>query len=147
MTDPASIRSLPLGGIDHVAVAVHDADAAIATYTAVTGHEVIGDELVPAAGVRLVYLRAPSAGPDDTVLQLVQPTTTTAAVAEHLRARGEGLHHLCYRTSSLGQALSTRGTDAKAIFIGGHGLPCAFLAEEPHGVLIELTQRTEEKGH
>lgn len=51
---------------------------------------VVGDELLPDVGVRLVYLDA-----SNTFIQLVQPTTSTA-ITRFLKERGEGLHHICF---------------------------------------------------
>lgn len=135
-----------VGVIDHLAVAVSDADRAAADFQALLGYRVVGDEQVEAAGVRLVYL-APADQVEDTIaeapttLQLVQPIAP-GKVADFLSGHGEGPHHICFRTTDIERALRHAGRPHPdvAIFIGGGGRPCAFLSEQPHGVLIEFTQ-------
>ena len=136
MSDAAKV----IGLIDHVAIAVRDADAAIATYTGRLGYVVVGDEPVDAAGVRLVYLAHADAEPGQTVLQLVQPTAA-GPVGDFLKNHGEGLHHVCFATTDISRALSAAGdSDTSGVFVGGRGLPCAFLSDQPHGARIEFTQ-------
>jgi methylmalonyl-CoA epimerase len=136
MTELAEV----IGGIDHVAIAVRDADAAIATYTRRLGYVVVGDEPVDAAGVRLVYLAHADQAPGHTVLQLVQ-TLAAGPVGEFLANHGEGLHHVCFATTDIQRALRAAGdSDTSGVFVGGRGLPCAFLSDQPHGARIEFTQ-------
>lgn len=144
MSDSTSSPRI-IGVIDHLAVAVTDADRAAAGFQALLGYRVVGDEQVEAAGVRLVYL-APDQVEDTiaeapTTLQLVQPIAP-GRVADFLSGHGEGLHHVCFRTTDIERALRHAGRPQPdvAIFSGGRGRPCAFLSEQPHGVLIEFTE-------
>lgn len=140
MNDARNEAVSAIGGIDHVAVAVRDADAAIATFTRRLGYVVTGDDPVPAAGVRLVYLGQTDAPPGQAVLQLVQPTAP-GPIAEFLDTQGEGLHHVCFATADIERALIMAGeADTSGVFVGGRGLPCAFLSDQPHGARIELTE-------
>lgn len=134
------------GLVDHVAIAVADADQAAASFERTLDLRVVGDERVETAGVRLVYL-AP-AGPDandtalaPTTVQLVQPFRP-GTVADFLADNGEGLHHVCFQTLDIAASLRQAGVPdpAAAIFTGGRGRPCAFLIEQPHGAMIELTE-------
>lgn len=130
-----------VGAMDHVAVVVRDADEAAATLVELLGYLVVGDEAVASAGVRLVYL-ARSAAEDATRLQIVQPVAD-GPVARFLREHGEGLHHVCFRTSDVHRALRRMQQHDRGVFRGGHGQPCAFLQAEPHGLRVELTQSGE----
>jgi methylmalonyl-CoA/ethylmalonyl-CoA epimerase len=56
---------------DHIAIAVRDIDRALPYYVETLKLPVVGDELLPDMGVRLVYLDA-----GNTFIQLVQPTTS-----------------------------------------------------------------------
>jgi len=121
--------------IDHVAVAVKDADEAVTRFALDLGLIVSADVISADGGVRLVYLAA-----GDTTLQLVQPMRP-GAVADWLRAYGEGLHHICFDVPDLVGALaSLPDEDASAITMGGRGCPVAFIEARPHGVVIELTE-------
>ena len=132
MNDPA------VGAIDHVAIVVADADAAAGKLVELLGYLLAGDEVVAAAGVRLVYLADPGGG-GGTQLQLVQPVED-GPVARFLTERGEGLHHVCFRTNDVHQALRDAQHHERGVFTGGRGQPCAFLDTEPHGLRIELTE-------
>lgn len=143
MSDPSTAVAA-LGTIDHVAVVVHDADVAARTFAALSGHQVIGDEEVSAAGVRLVYLGLAHSNSHAAVLQLVQPLGE-GPISDHLAVHGEGLHHVCFRTDAIADAVLQRGTALTAIFTGGRQAPCAFLVATPHGVRVELTQRDQKE--
>ena len=132
-----------LPAIDHVAIAVRDADEAAATFTRLLGWQVAGDEIVAAAGVRLVYLIAAQPVPGlepDAQLQLVQPVAP-GGVADFFAEHGEGLRHVRFRTHNIEAALRAAGEQpAGLIFTGGRGQPCAFLTGAPHGARVELTE-------
>lgn len=136
-----------IGAVDHVAIAVADADRAAASFATLLGLRVVGDEQVEAAGVRLTYLSAAAERTGDDVtaapatIQLVQPFRP-GRVADFLADHGEGLHHVCFRTPDIQASLRRTGMPdpAQAVFVGGRGRPCAFLSEPAHGALIELTE-------
>lgn len=123
--------------VDHIAVAVHDADLAAHWYRNSLGMNVVGDELVSAAGVRLVYLATQNK--DATTVQLVQPVAP-GAVAEFLSVRGEGLHHVCFVVEDIAQVLERLGEAPGGIFRGGRGRRACFLTQQPNGVAVELTE-------
>jgi len=133
----AHIARVPSGvhRIDHVAIAVRDADIAAAGMIATFGLRPTGDVVSPDGLVRLLYLDAA-----ETTIQLVQPMQP-GPVATWLEANGEGLHHICFSVPDLADALEGlgQGPDVR-IAEGGRGCPVAFLAAPVHGVLIELTE-------
>ena len=121
--------------IDHVAIAVTDADAAIPYYTDVLGLTLIGDEIAEDPGVRLVYLAA-----GDDKVQLVQPVRP-GPVADWIGHHGEGLHHICFEVDDIPgsmQALDLR--PERPVFRGGRGRRACFVADTPTGINIELTE-------
>lgn len=125
----------PIGTLDHVAIAVHDADAALVHFRDVLGLPVVGDEIAEQPGVRLVYLDA-----GNTLIQLVQPVHSEAPVAHWLQENEPGLHHICFRVDDLAacaQRLAARG--ASAIFAAGRGAMAFFADEEPSNVKLEFT--------
>lgn len=139
---PSSPAASDVHAVDHVAIAVRDADEAARTFTRLLGWSVVHDEIVAAAGVRLVYLAhaAGAAGAVAAQLQLVQPVAA-GALADLVAAQGEGLHHVCFRTADIKGALLAAGQrETGGVFAGGRGQPCAFLTHEPHGARIELTE-------
>jgi len=122
--------------LDHVAIAVRDADQAIPYYRDVLGLPVVGDELAEEPGVRLVYLDA-----GNSLLQLVEPAREDGPVAEFLDQYGEGLHHVCFATDDMADAVARLdGTGQTRIFRGGRDRLACFLVERPNGVRVELTE-------
>jgi methylmalonyl-CoA/ethylmalonyl-CoA epimerase len=125
--------------IDHVAIAVADADAASRWYIERLGMRVAYDEAVTAAGVRLMYLAGAAADGPQTMLQLVQPFGP-GAVDTFLRERGEGLHHVCFAVAAIGATLAAAGDPGLGEFAGGRGRRACFLAAAPNNVNVELTE-------
>lgn len=121
--------------IDHVGVIVHDADAAAVQMESGLGLVRGIDWRDPEGRFRLLYLEC-----GDTTLQLVQPLRD-GALADHLRERGEGLHHVCFTVEDLDATLAALGTSIEtAPYMGGKGARVCFLAERSSGVLVELTE-------
>ncbi|MCD0443076.1 VOC family protein [Glycomyces sp. A-F 0318] len=125
--------------IDHVAVAAHDADGAARWYEASLGLRRVHDEVVDAAGVRLLWLAA-EADEGGASFQIVQPLGP-GPVADHLAARGEGLHHVCFAVDDAADFLRARGESEDQVFAGGYGLPCAFVEHAPPGIAIEIVEQ------
>jgi len=86
--------------IDHIAIAVHDLEAAIAYYRDTFGCDVAHREVVEADGVEEALLRVA-----DSYIQLLTPTREDSPVAKSLATRGEGLHHVGYRVANCAEAL------------------------------------------
>jgi methylmalonyl-CoA/ethylmalonyl-CoA epimerase len=127
--------------IDHVAVAVHDLDAAVAWHARVFGMEVVHRERVERDGVDEALLRVA-----DSYLQLLAPTREDSPVARFLARRGEGLHHVAYRVEDCAAALEAAvSAGARPIDLvprpGSRGTTVAFLHPAgAFGTLIELVQ-------
>lgn len=86
--------------IDHVAIAVHDLDAAIDWYRGALGAEVAHREVVERDGVEEALLAVA-----ESYVQLITPTRDDSPVAKFLDKRGEGLHHVGYRVPDCAAAL------------------------------------------
>jgi methylmalonyl-CoA/ethylmalonyl-CoA epimerase len=133
--------------VEHVSIAVRDAEAAARTFAAL-GFEPQWVEDLPSQGLRSHVLRA-----GGVVLELIEPAAAPAAAAgpaaaslgRFLARRGEGLHHLCLRVDSLEEA-------ARAVAAAGMRLvdPVPTVDEQgrrvfvhpdsAHGVLIGLVE-------
>ncbi|MFJ4207979.1 VOC family protein [Paenarthrobacter sp. NPDC089675] len=124
-----------LKAIDHVAIAVKDADQALGYYVDRLGLKVVGDEIADDPGVRLVYL---SVGADR--IQLVQPLRP-GPVADWIHERGEGLHHICFEVEDIESVLFDMPQEVhRSIFRGGRKRRACFLGDTPEGVNLELTE-------
>ena len=127
--------------IDHVAIAVHDLEAAIDYYKHVFGATVTHREVVEQDGVEEALLKVAQ-----SYVQLLTPTRPDSPVAKSLEKRGEGLHHVGYRVADCAKALQLM-IDAGATPIdkaprkGSRGTTVAFIHPKgSFGTLIELVQ-------
>ena len=127
--------------IDHVAIAVHDLEAAIDYYKRAFGATVAHREVVEQDGVEEALLNVAQ-----SFVQLLTPTRPDSPVAKSLEKRGEGLHHVGYRVADCAKALQSM-IDAGATPIdkvprkGSRGTTVAFIhPKSSFGTLIELVQ-------
>lgn len=140
---------MTIGAIDHIAVVVRSIDEALPRYQALFGWEPIDAPRVFASQhVRLCFLESGS-GPG-AKLELVEPTDEESGVARFLETRGEGLHHICLRTSDLaGDLEALAAADAELIDRtprpGAHGDVAFVHPRTLNGVLWELLQTVREE--
>ncbi len=127
--------------IDHVAIAVHDLEAAIAYYRDTFDAEVTHREVVEHDGVEEALLRV--AG---SYIQLLTPVRDDSPVAKSLATRGEGLHHVGYRVADCAAALARVKAEGHRVIDevprpGSRGTTVAFLhPKSAFGTLIELVE-------
>ena len=127
--------------IDHVAIAVHDLEAAISYYQRAFGATVDHREVVASDGVEEALLKVA-----ESYIQLLTPTRPDSPVAKALEKRGEGLHHIGYRVANcadaLAQMIAAGATPLdKAPRPGSRGTTVAFIHPKgSFGTLIELVQ-------
>jgi methylmalonyl-CoA/ethylmalonyl-CoA epimerase len=127
--------------IDHVAIAVHDLEAAIKYYADAFGAEVHHREVVESDGVEEALVKVA-----DSYIQLTTATREDSPIAKYLAKRGEGLHHIGYRVDDCAAALQSM-IDAGATPIdqaprpGSRGTTVAFVHPKgSFGTLIELVE-------
>ena len=127
--------------IDHIAIAVHDLDAAIEFYESALGATVEHRERVDHDGVEEAMLKVA-----ESYIQLITGTREDSPVTKYLDKRGEGLHHVGYRVDDCAEALASmvaagaRPIDAEPR-PGARGSTIAFIHPKGAlGTLIELVQ-------
>jgi methylmalonyl-CoA epimerase len=127
--------------IDHVAIAVHDLEAAITYYQNAFDATVDHREVVESDGVEEALLKVA-----ESYIQLLTPTRPDSPVAKALEKRGEGLHHIGYRVNNCADALAAMIAAGatpldKAPRPGSRGTTVAFIHPKgSFGTLIELVQ-------
>ena len=130
-----------LTNVDHVAIAVHDLEAAISWYRETFDATIVHREVVETDGVREALIKV-----GDAYVQLLTPLRADSPVAVFLERRGEGLHHVGYRVADCAQALAmATARGARAIDEvprpGSRGTTIAFIhPSASFGTLIELVQ-------
>lgn len=128
-------------GLDHVAIAVSDLDAAVALYRDVFGLEVAEIEEVPTEGLKVAIF-----GHGAGRIELMQPIAPTSAVAKFLEKKGEGLHHICIEVPDIEAAMAAlkeKGApllDEKPRIGAGGARVCFVHPKGARGVLLELRQ-------
>jgi len=127
--------------IDHVGVAVKDADAAIKLFEGLLGLKVQGSETVPEQKVRTVFLPV-----GETEVELLEATGPDSPIARFLEKRGEGMQHIAFCVENIEEALAE--LEAKGVTLidrkprmGAGGKKIAFLhPRDTFGVLVELSE-------
>jgi methylmalonyl-CoA epimerase len=87
-------------GIDHIAIAVADLDAAIQMFESVLGMKVKHREDVAGFQVKIATL-----GTGGTDIELIQATSPDSPVAKFVAERGPGLHHVALAVPDIETAL------------------------------------------
>jgi methylmalonyl-CoA epimerase len=132
---------MTLTEIDHVAIAVHDLEQAIAWYQENFEATVAHRERVESDGVEEALLKVA-----DSYIQLLTPIADSSPVAKYLERHGEGLHHVGYRVEDCGAALDVLKRNGARVIDehprpGSRGTTVAFVhPKAAFGTLIELVQ-------
>ncbi|MCC6987398.1 MAG: methylmalonyl-CoA epimerase, partial [Acidobacteria bacterium] len=127
--------------LDHIGIAVADADAGTAWYRDRLGLTVTHVEQVESQQVRAHFLPAGGA-----MLELLEATAPTSPIARFLEKRGPGLHHVALAVDDIAAALAElRAAGVRLIDEaprpGAEGALVAFLhPSAAGGVLVELKQ-------
>jgi methylmalonyl-CoA epimerase len=123
-------------GLDHLAIAVPDTDAALSVWRDTLGFTVLYSEDVNGGTVRLTHLDL-----GNTQLQLVQPLTPEHPLQAWLAKHGPGLHHFCLKVDDVSEAQhSSPVASAAQSHQGTRGKRALFLDKNAtQGVQVELT--------
>jgi methylmalonyl-CoA epimerase len=127
-------------GLDHIAIAVPDAEAALKLWRDRLGFQVLFREIVNQGSTLLVHLDLGNAQ-----LQLVQPLTTDHPLSQWLEQHGPGLHHFCLAVEEVektARELLDLGVEPgeRQPHQGTQGKHALFLdTTSTGGILVELT--------
>ncbi len=145
----AAARSLGLGPIDQVAYVVADLERSLPRYEALFGPFEVGTTPLRGCTIRgreadcVLRLAVNRSGPVE--IELIQVLEGDTPHAEHLRAHGEGLHHVRFRVDALEPKLAElEAAGYRTRFAKRFGPAVAFAyVETPAelgGSLIELLE-------
>lgn len=131
--------------IDHIGIAVKDLESSIKIYEEALGLKVKMIEEVEEFKVKIAFLPI-----GEVMIELLEPLDPKGLLADFIRKRGEGLHHIAYRVNDIEAALAKMKSvgiklrDEKPR-IGGAGAKVAFIEPESiNNVLVELVERKKE---
>jgi methylmalonyl-CoA/ethylmalonyl-CoA epimerase len=125
--------------IDHLGIAVRSLDETVPVYEKALGLRCEHREEVPSQKVRTAFFDV-----GGVHLELLEPTSPESPIAKFLADRGEGIHHIAFRTDNITDQLAqAAGAGMRLIhekpFEGAAGKLVAFLhPKSTHGVLTEL---------
>ncbi len=133
--------------ISHLGIAVADIEAAIETYTLITGQQSPETVEVPDQKVKVAIYVGGTEEHGGGRIELVAPTTPDSPVARFIERRGEGLHHICLYVDDIARKLAELKEAGVRLIdetprIGAEGNKIAFVhPSSAHGVLIELEEK------
>ena len=125
--------------IDHLGIAVHSIAEARHFYETVLGLTCEKEEEVASQKVRTAFFTL-----GETHIELLEPTADDSPIAKFLSSRGEGLHHVAYRSSDVDEQLKqAKDNGCKLIhetpITGAGNKQVAFLhPKSSHGLLTEF---------
>ncbi len=132
-------------GLDHIAIATDDLQAAIKRFLEDFGIPLAGTEVVPTESTSTAFFPLPG-----TRRELAPPLAGQGPIAASVAKRGPGLHHICFSTDDIEgdiERLRAKGYrfTSDAPKPGAHGTRVIFLhPKSTGGVLIELAQHPTE---
>ena len=125
--------------VHHVAFAVEDLDAAVATYQRLFGARIELRGRMDDQGVEAAYLRI-----GDGRIELVSALGEDTAVGRFLAKRGPGMHHVAFEVADVGAALRSLASAGVEVIdqeprpgLGGHEVSFVH-PDSVHGVLVEV---------
>ena len=126
--------------IDHIAIAVNDANLALENYKKVLNIDKIDFEEVPSEKVKVVMLNL-----EDTRLELLEPMEDASPISKFLKERGEGIHHIAITAdeieSDVNNAMEKGMRFLGNIRSGSYGRKITFIHPKSlNGVLVEFCQ-------
>ncbi|WP_319531685.1 methylmalonyl-CoA epimerase [uncultured Cohaesibacter sp.] len=132
-----------IGRLNHVAIAVPDMAAGVATYGGTLGAKVSEPQDEPAHGVKVVFVELPN-----TKVELLEPLGENSPIAKFLEKNPMGgIHHVCYEVEDIIAARDKLKAEGARVLgdgepkIGAHGKPVIFLHPKDFcGTLTELEQ-------
>ena len=132
-----------LGRLNHVAIAVKDAEKAAKIYGAAFGAEISAAVPLPEHGVITVFVTLPN-----TKIEFIQPLGEASPIAKFLERNPDGgIHHLCYEVDDIIAARDRLQAEGARVLgdgeprLGAHDKPVLFLHPKDFcGTLIELEQ-------
>jgi len=127
--------------VDHIGIATHRLDDALALWRDALGLQVEFTEEVTEQGVRIAMLPV-----GETHIELLEPLSETSPVGKCLEKRGPGIHHVAIRVTDIRASLARLKEKGTRLIdetprTGAGGCLVAFVhPSSANGVLLELVQ-------
>lgn len=128
-----------INAVDHIGIAVASIDEAMELYRTIFGVQEFHREIVEDQGVNIASFVV-----NGIRIELTAPTRPDSPIAGFLQKRGEGIHHIAFRTDAIDADLGRLGSQGIRLINttpqrGAHDMLIAFLhPKSTGGVLMEL---------
>jgi methylmalonyl-CoA/ethylmalonyl-CoA epimerase len=126
--------------VDHIAIAVNNAEIALENYKKILNVDKIDVELVPDEKVKVVMMNL-----QDTRIEFLEPMSDDSPISKFLGTRGEGIHHIAITADEIETDVN-RAKDNGMKFLGdlrtgSYGRKITFIHPKSlNGVLVEFCQ-------
>ena len=132
-----------LGRVNHVAIAVADAEKAAKIYGTAFGAEISAAVPLPEHGVSTVFATLPN-----TKIEFIEPLGAESPIQKFVAKNPDGgIHHICYEVPDIIAARDKLIAEGARVLgdgapkIGAHGKPVLFLhPKDFSGALVEIEQ-------
>ena len=126
--------------VDHIAIAVNDANKALENYKKILKIDNVDVEEVPNEKVKVVMLNL-----EDTRLELIEPLEDSSPISKFLKERGEGIHHIAITADEIENDVNhAKGNGMRflgELRTGSYGRKITFIHPKSlNGVLVEFCQ-------
>ncbi len=129
--------------IDHIGVAVRDLDRAVKFYRDILGLEFIEEEEVESQKVKVAKFNI-----NGVHIEFLQATSPESPIYKYIEKKGEGLHHIAYRTDNIeGELKNLKNRSVRLIneipIEGSSNTKIAFIHPKSGVILTELVGKGE----
>ncbi|HEX5519287.1 MAG TPA: methylmalonyl-CoA epimerase [Candidatus Nitrosocosmicus sp.] len=126
--------------VDHIAIAVDNAQNALENYKKILNIDKIDSEEVPNEMVKVVILNL-----QDTRIELLEPMSEKSPISKFLKERGEGIHHIAITADEIEKDVDRAKENGMRflgdIRTGSYGRKITFIHPKSlNGVLVEFCQ-------
>jgi methylmalonyl-CoA/ethylmalonyl-CoA epimerase len=134
------LDSIKMMRVDHIAIAVNNADTALDNYKKILNIDKVDVEEVPNEKVKVIMMNL-----EDTRIELLEPMNEESPISRFLKERGEGIHHIAITADEIETDVN-RAKDNGMRFIGNlrtgsYGRKITFIHPKSlNGVLVEFCQ-------
>ena len=130
---------MELTKIEHIGIAVKNLDESIKFYEKILGLKCYSIEEVEDQKVKTAFFQI-----GNTKIELLESTKTDGPVAKFIEKRGEGIHHIAFKSNNINSSLKELKEKGIKLIdeiprIGAEQLQIAFIhPKSTNGVLIEI---------
>ncbi len=126
--------------VDHIAIAVENAENALGNYKKILKIDKIETEIVPNEKVKVVMMNL-----QDTRIELLEPMDDNSPISKFLRERGEGIHHIAITADEIETDVNLAKDNGMRFLgelrTGSYGRKITFIHPKSlNGVLVEFCQ-------